>query len=87
MLFVNPINDTGLPTGIKMNLASRYCAEYCGKYLGTYDTLFEPYDKYATEKAIKRVAHEYKGIIPGRLYNALYIYKIDTNNDKNYVTA
>lgn len=89
MLFVNPINETGLPTGIKMTPTSRYCAEYCGKYLGVYDTLFEAYDKYAEEKekAIKRIADEYKSIIPSRLYEALYNYKVDINNDRNYVAS
>ena len=36
------------------------------------------------ENNIKEVADEYKNIIPKKLYDALYAYKVDINNDKNY---
>ena len=38
----------------------------------------------AKEKKIKEVANEYKGIIPKKVYEALYDYKVDIRNDKNY---
>ena len=34
---------------------------------------------------IKQTAEEYKNIIPKKVYDALYIYKVNINNDKNWV--
>ena len=42
-------------------------------------------DAYEKEKAIKELAETYKNIIPKRVYDALYAYKFDIRNDRNYV--
>lgn len=34
---------------------------------------------------IKQVADEYKVIIPKKIYDDLYNFKVDISNDKNYV--
>ena len=49
------------------------------KYLGYYDTqekAFEVYKQYK-EKNIKEVADYFKGLIPDKLYNALYKYEVE----------
>lgn len=86
MLFMNLPNNTGLPNGIRLTTNGRYNANYGGKSLGTYDTIEEAYVHYAErkEKVIKEVADEYKDIIPLRVYEALYDYKVDIHHDKNY---
>lgn len=85
MLFSNKPNSRGLPNGI-FKIKSGYRAEYQGIKIGRYSTLDEAYDAYSTAKEnnIKEVADEYKNIIPKKLYDALYAYKVDINNDKNY---
>lgn len=53
------------------------------------DTIEEAY-KIQTEikkKAIRRVANEYKDIIPEVLYNTLLDYKFNIENDKNYIKS
>lgn len=88
MLFSNKPNNRGLPNGI-VQYSKGYIAKYCGEEIGRYPTLEEAYSAYAKEKeiAIKRVADEYKEVIPEKVYKALYDYKVDIRNDKNYVTA
>ena len=85
MLFSNKPNSRGLPNGI-FKIKSGYRAEYQGIKIGRYSTLDEAYNAYSTAKEnnIKEVADEYKNIIPKKLYDALYAYKVDINNDKNY---
>lgn len=87
MLFSNKHNKRGLPNGIGRTNTG-YWAKYNQKELGVYETLEEAYNAYASEKekAIKQVADEYKDIIPEKVYNALYAYKVDIRNDKNYIT-
>lgn len=89
MMFTNLPNKNGLPNGIRFTDTNRYGANYNGKSLGTYDTLEEAYEKYAEKKEeiIKQVADEYKNIIPRKVYDALYNYKVDIRNDKNYKSA
>lgn len=89
MLFTNKPNNRGLPNGINKTLSGRYMAKYNGTDLGAYDTLDEAYSIYAKEKerVIKRVADEYINIIPKKVYDALYAYKVDIRNDKNYQIA
>ena len=89
MLFSNKPNKRGLPNGISRTNSGKYSAKYAGKDIGTYDTLEEAYANYAKvkEKKIKEVADEYKGIIPNKVYEALYDYKVDIRNDKNYKAA
>ena len=85
MMFMNKPNKRGLPNGIYKN-RNGYLAEYGEQKLGVYPTLEEAYAIYAMakEKKIKEVADEYKGIIPKKVYEALYDYKVDIRNDKNY---
>jgi len=88
MLFSNKPNKRGLPNGIT-KYERGYSAKYCGKELGLYETLEKAYSVYANakEKAIKQVAEEYKYIIPKRVYKALYDYRVDIRNDKNYIVV
>ena len=85
MLFMNKPNSRGLPNGI-FKIKNGYRAEYQGNKIGKYNTLDEAYDAYSIvkENNIKKLADEYKDIIPKKLYDALYTYKVDINNDKNY---
>lgn len=83
MLFVSHINKYRLPSGISKTKTGRYQAN-CGNYrLGTYDTLNMAYDAYANKKEeiIRKVADEYKNIIPKEVYEALYNYKVDLKNN------
>ena len=86
MLFMNKPNKRGLPNGIDIAKSGNFEASYRGKHLGTYSTLEEAYKSYsnAKEKRIKEMADEYKNIIPKKVYDALYAYKVDIRNDKNY---
>lgn len=86
MLFSNQYNGSRLPNGVRTTPNGRYVAEYSTIYLGTFDTVEETFNAYATakEKKIKEVADEYKDIIPKKVYDALYRYKVDITNDKNY---
>ncbi len=86
MLFMNMPNKNGLPNGIR-ECKNGYSAKYNNKELGTYETVEEAFTIYALEKekTIKRIADEYKDIIPIKVYDALYAYKVQITNDKNYV--
>ena len=77
-----------MPNGISKSKSGKFEAEYCGKHIGTYPSLEVAYAAYAKEKEkkIKQVADEYKDIIPEKVYKALYAYKVNIRNDKNYVT-
>ena len=86
MLFMNKLNKRGLPNGILAHKKG-YSVRYNEEKLGTYKTLEEAYRVYANKKeeTIKQTAEEYKNIIPKKVYDALYIYKVNINNDKNWV--
>ena len=88
MLFLNKPNDTGLPNGISKTESNKFNASYCGKSLGIFSTLEEAYSVYAQNKenAIKRIADEYINIIPQKVYDALYEYKVEIINDRNFST-
>lgn len=77
----------GLPNGIYKRKSGKYSAKYNSQELGKFNLLEEAYAVYAKEKEkkIKQVADEYKDIIPEKVYRALYNYKVDIRNDKNYV--
>ena len=64
-----------------------YLAEYNEKKLSIYQTVELAYEVYASEKekAIRQLADEYKNIIPEKVYKALYDYRFDIRNDKNYI--
>ena len=81
--------DTGLPTGIRLMDSGKYSAVCNSKSLGTYTTVFEAYDVYAKEKerVVKQIADEYKSIVPTKVYDALYEYKVELKNDKCYKAA
>lgn len=86
MLFANKPNKRGLPNGIREEKGG-YTARYNGKELGVYGTIEEAYGVYAEtkERAIKQIADEYINIIPKKVYDALYAYKVNINNDKNWI--
>jgi len=62
--------------------------KYSGKELGVYKTIEEAFAIYSNKKEeiIKQIADEYKNVIPDKVYNALYEYKVSIHNDKNYTT-
>lgn len=66
--------DQDLPQGINRTTNNCYSAMYNTKSLGVYDSLEKAIDVYNKEKykAICKVAEEYKGKIPTKLYEALY---------------
>ena len=74
-----------LPIGVyKVNgCDNKYAAHFnsCGKLvnLGTFNTIEGAFNAYkeAKEKEIKRVADEYKGKIPQKLYDAMYRYQVE----------
>lgn len=84
-IFTNKSNNRKLPTGVKKHTQG-YQAEYSGKNLGIFRTVEQAYEVYATEKenTVKLMAEEYKDIIPDKVYNALYEYKFNIEDDKNY---
>ena len=86
MMFMNKPNKRGLPNGI-VQYKSGYLAKYNHQQLGIYPTVELAYEAYSNEKekAIKELAETYKNIIPKRVYDALYAYKFDIRNDRNYV--
>lgn len=88
MIFTNKTNSRGLPNGI-IQAENGYLAKYNHKELGVYKTVEQAYKVYAEEKEknIKQVADEYKDMIPSHVYEALYRYKVDIKNDKNYMAA
>ena len=73
MLFLQKPNKYNLPSGISPMANNRYRADYNGKKVGNYDTLEEAIQAHDNEKrkAIKRVADEYKAVIPDKVYQAL----------------
>ena len=52
------------------------------KYLGRYKNIIVAFDSYKTFKEvyIKQVADEYKDLIPKKLYDAMYKYKVEIND-------
>lgn len=85
MMFMNKENKRGLPTGI-YEVKNGFQARYNTVNLGTYDSIEKAYSVYASakENAIKKVAQEYKGIIPDSTYEILINYKVMIDDDKNY---
>lgn len=74
-----------LPSGVEKYIVngivkykSRIYKDDKEKYLGIFETKEEAFEVYKTEKEkyIKEVADSYKGLIPEKLYNAMYEYKI-----------
>lgn len=86
MLFTNKPNIRNLPNGIT-KYTSGYLAKYNNEELGVYNTLEEAFTVYSKKKKeeIIRVANDYKGIIPKRVYDALISYEVNIETDKNYI--
>lgn len=77
MLFLQKPNKYGLPNGIKPSSSGRYEAKYNGKYLGVFDSIEEATIAHDREKknAIIKVANDYKGKIPEKLYDSLLAWE------------
>lgn len=77
MLFLQKPNKYVLPNGIKPSSSGRYEAKYNGKYLGVFDSIEKAAIAHDREKknAIIKVANEYKGKIPEKLYDALLAWE------------
>lgn len=88
MLFMNIPNKRGLPNGI-LKEKKGYLAKYNGENIGVYPTVEDAYYAYTSvkEKVIRKVTDEYKDILPKEVYDAIYNYKFDICNDKNYKIA
>lgn len=88
MLFMNIPNKRGLPNGI-LKEKKGYLAKYNGENIGVYPTVEDAYYAYTSvkEKVIREVTDEYKDILPKEVYDAIYNYKFDIRNDKNYKIA
>lgn len=86
MLFMNKPNKRGLPNGI-VEYKSGFLVKYGGDEYGMKNTLEDAFNLYSEKKkeAIVKVANEYKGIIPDKLYKALLEYDVRIDVDKNYV--
>ena len=75
----------GLPIGVTYHKKNNKYQAQCNigkeitKYLGLYSTPTEAFLAYKTFKElyIKQVADEYKELIPIKLYNAMYSYKVE----------
>ena len=86
---LNRKNDRGnLPIGVcydkKKNKYKAQCSDTKRRsiHVGYFDTIEEAFQSYKKfkEKIIKEVADEYKDVIPLKLYNALYEYKVEIND-------
>lgn len=86
MLFVNQSNNRNLPNGIR-KASKGFLAKYNNKELGIYNTVEEAYKVYSQKKKeeIVKIANEYKGVIPQKVYDALLKYEFDIHNDRNYL--
>lgn len=85
-LFIKCDNSRGdLPVGV-FRVNKKYNAR-CNingkrKHLGYYNTPEEAFEVYKNfkEKEIKKVAEEYKNVIPQKLYNAMVTYQVDIDD-------
>ena len=73
MLFMQKPNKYNLPNGILPIANGRYSARYGRYHIGNFDTLEEATKAHEREKrkAIRRVAEEYRQVIPDKVYKAL----------------
>ena len=78
----NNIKRGELPIGVNM-IGNKYEAHMTRKnksyHIAMSDTIEGAFNAYkeAKEKEIKRVADEYKGKIPQKLYDAMYSYQVE----------
>lgn len=77
MLFLKKPNKYNLPNGVKKISDDKYESRYNGKYLGVFDSLEKAAMKHDIEKqkAVIKIANEYKGKIPSKVYIALMNWK------------
>lgn len=86
-LFIKCDGSRGdLPIGVAYHRNKKYRV-HCSvsgklKYLGCYDTPEEAFQVYkkVKEKDIKKVAEEYKNVIPQKLYEAMLRYEVDIDD-------
>ena len=72
-----------LPIGVSYNKQyKKYTASCNNKCLGKYDTPEEAFNSYKQfkEAFVKKVADQYKDLIPEKLYNAMYEYEVDIDD-------
>lgn len=88
MLFLNKPNNRGLPNGI-VKQGKGFLAKYKHEPLGVFSSVEKAYEVYASKKeeAIREVLNEYKDVLPKETYDAIYNYRFDIRNDKNYKAA
>lgn len=88
MLFLNKPNNRGLPNGI-VKQGKGFLAKYKHEPLGVFSSVEKAYEVYASKKeeSIREVLNEYKDVLPKETYNAIYNYRFDIRNDKNYRVA
>lgn len=88
MLFLNKPNNRGLPNGI-VKQGKGFLAKYKHESLGVFNSVEKAYEVYASKKeeAIREVLNEYKDVLPKETYSAIYNYRFDIRNDKNYKVA
>lgn len=75
----------GLPTGVdfnkKINKYVAHCGDNNGKliHLGCFDNPIDAFNVYKEykEELVKRVANEYRNLIPTELYDAMYNWEVD----------
>ena len=89
-LFTKRNNDRGkYPIGVSYHETHNILDVHCNKggeqeYLGRFplDKPFQAFTAYKNfkESYVKKVADEYKELIPVELYNAMYNYKVDIND-------
>lgn len=94
ILFTKRDNNRGkYPIGVSYNKQDKKFQAYFSiydfeenktkqKHLGYYNTPQEAFETYKQfkEKHIKKVADYYKGLIPKKLYDSMYNYKVDIND-------
>lgn len=88
MLFLNKPNNRGLPNGI-VKQGKGFLAKYKHEPLGVFSSVEKAYEVYASKKeeAIREVLNEYKDVLSKETYDAIYNYRFDIRNDKNYKVA
>lgn len=74
-----------LPVGVthhRKKYDVRCCVDGKREYLGYYDTPEEAFQAYKNfkEQYIKKVAEEYKNVIPQKLYEAMLRYEVDIDD-------
>lgn len=76
-----------LPIGVSYDSQSRKYRTYCkinnkNEFLGRYNTPEEAFIAYKIfkERHIKKVADQYKDLIPQSLYNAMYEYEVENED-------